>query len=107
MTAALLLFEIELVPVYALYVVYVTTGLIGFGLGFLRWWLGTIWLLGPMSLVVVGYGALQYEEISYFYGYIIRDRGYGYIVHNLIAPLAGVVVNLIGIGFGLLRRSKS
>jgi hypothetical protein len=98
----LLFFEIEVVTLDVLYLSYSLIGLVGFGLGLLRWYLGI-----PMLVVVLLFGAVQYVEITDLYDYVIRQEGRGYIAHNVIAPLFGVLLSLSGIGLGFFGTQET
>jgi hypothetical protein len=93
-----LLFEVETIPLDVLYSVYGLPGIVGLLRGILRWWAGAIWLVGPTLLVTFFYGIVQYDEVSYFYtqGHIEQD----YVIHNIAAPLLGIMANLVGIFIG-------
>jgi hypothetical protein len=99
-----LLFEIEVVPVYVLYLFYVTPGVIGCFLGFWRWWLGVIWLLIPLVFFLLLYWAGQYDHVYTFYEQIVRQEGRSYVVHSIIVPTLSVLLNVAGIGIGWIRR---
>ena|SRR5688500_12956205 len=103
---ALILFEIELVPVYVVYLFYGVPGLIGGGLALVRWWLGVIWLVGPVLFFLFLYWAVQYDHVMTFYDLIVRQEGISYIIHSAVVPVLTVALNLIGIAVGLLRQQK-
>ena len=101
-------FEIsdKVIPVQAMYVLFITLGGIGFILGFWRWWISFIWFIFPLSFVAAAFIWLQNEEINYLYKHIIRELGEGYIWHNYISVLVGILLNTAGILVRLIKPKK-
>ncbi len=103
-----LLFEIsdKVIPVQAMYIIFITLGGIGFLLGFWRWWISFIWFIFPLSFFATAFIWLQNEEINYLYENIIRELGESYIWHNYISVIVGILLNTAGILVSFFKPRK-
>jgi hypothetical protein len=92
----IILFEVigELPETY----IFTVMGIIGFVLGYFRWWLGFIWLIFP--LLLFGYG--QIEEINSLYNDIVRESK-TYIWQSYLSITIGVLVNIVGIFINMFK----
>lgn len=106
MTTLLLEIGDKIVPVSIMYAGFLLLGSIGAGVGYWRWKLGIVWILFPLSLMVVAFLSLQTEEIGSLYPHIIRELGQAYIWHSWLSPIAGGLMAVIGTVGGFLRRKR-
>jgi hypothetical protein len=82
---------------YAIF--FAVLGLIGGILGYLRWWLGVIWIVLPclMALFFVD----EINQISSNF----KDN-WNYIWKSYLAMSFGIALNIVGIYLGFNRRKK-
>ena len=105
---AILLFEIsdKVIPVGVLYAVFFSIGLIGFLVGYFKWWASLFWLIGPTLVLTLVIGGIQYAEYQDLGDQMNRELGTAYLVHNMAAPPVGVVFNIGGIMFWYFRTHR-
>jgi len=96
----------EFPSVQGLYLFYLICGGIGFALALWRWWLGLLWLLFPMSLVLLWHFLIHNEDMYHFSAHIIREFGESYFRHSHLSVITGVLLNTTGIFIRFFRPKK-
>lgn len=82
---------------------HIIFGAIGFLLGLFRWWASVIWLVFPMSGILILHNLVTIDEINMMYENIVRELGKSYIWHHYISMTMGVLLNAGGIFINFLK----
>jgi len=100
------LFEVadKAIPVWTMYVFVSGPGLIGGLLGFLRWWVGILWFVGPTLFFLIVISLIQMDEIRSLYEPFVSELGNSYIIHSYAAPILSILINWTGISLGMFRQ---
>ncbi len=81
-----------------LYALMIVLGGIGVMLGYIRWWLGLIWLIIPVSII-----SFYIFDIRDLYDDMVKEFGKNYILHSYISFVVAILLNLFGIILGLVK----
>ena len=103
-----LFFEIndKMISVEAMYIYFVSLGIIGLLLSFRLGWFGLIWLIFPTLFSAFLFISMQNEEVTFMREQIVKELGENYIFHNYISVFIGIVLNLGGVFINLINSKK-